>query len=233
MDSEPQKRKSFEDQNDREYKIRCFISKLETSMELGKRVLNDIIRKKARLAVIDREIFDTHRQITNRLMCVRQWQLKIKAEQEYIANYSRLVSQLKRQKTAILASVSAPPANDESQATASSRAENECTQERDLGETVSKNIRIDIIDNELSDIDKQIAETRRSVQLAEVKLMDEQYTIADRRKHVGELKRQKTELLAFVNELSDKLQQTEARTTSVVATPPSANSKSGEHDDAA
>lgn len=225
---EQQQPESFEDPNDSEYKIRCYISKLEARAETAKHVLKDFIWIKARLAAIDRDIFDIRRQTTNGLMYLRQLQLKVNAEQEFIDNLSRYASQLKLQKTAF---ASAPPANDESQATTSSRAKNECAREpeacqRDLDvEILRKNSRVDDIDNELFEIDKETTDTRRIIQSAEEKVRQVQNTIADYRKRVDELKRQKTELLAFLNELDDILQPIEARTTSVTAAvSPGANS---------
>lgn len=213
---------TFEDPNDNEFKIRCYISKLETRAETAKHVLNDVIWIKARLAAIDRDIFDTSRQITQLLMYLRQLQLKVNAEQELFDNLNRLASQLKLQKTAL-------PANDESQATASSRTKNESRQSDLDDEILRKNTRIDVIDNELSEIYKEMSDMRQTTQLAEAKIRKEQYTIADRRKCLDELKRQKTELLAFLSELDDIMQPLEAITTSMAAAaaaavPPSVNS---------
>lgn len=203
------KSEAFEGPNDSEYKIRCYIGKLETRAKTARHVLNDIMWIKVRLAAIDRDIFDTRRQKTHRLMCLRQLQSKVNAEQGLFDNLSRLASQLKLQKAALL--------NDGSQATASSRTENERAA-RDLDdEILRKKTRIDIIGSELSELDKEMTDMRQSTQLAEAKLRKEQNTVGDHRKHVDELKRQKTELLGFLSEIDGILQPIEART----AVPPS------------
>lgn len=207
MDSEsPRKRKS----SDSEYKIRCVNNKLEYLLAKGQRLLDEIIWKKTRIATIDKEIFDTDRSITERLLRVRQSKIKIKEDQTCIAQLDLRKYQLNREKSALLAFVNAASANDESPATSSSsRTENEGTREQELDEIAAKKIRIGAINDKLFDVDKHIMKFRAAVKRTEIKLTFDQDTVTNARRLTDELRRQKTELLAFLNEVDDKLNQVE------------------------
>lgn len=211
MDSEsPRKRKS----SDSEYKIRCFNNKLEYLLAKGKRLLDEIIWKKNRIATIDTEIFDTDRSITERLLRVRQSKIKIKEDQTFIAQLVLRKCQLNQEKSALLAFVNAASANEKSQATSSSETKNDGTQKQDLDKIAVKKIRIDAINNKLFDADNHIMKFRAVIKRTEIKLKFDQETVNNARKLADELRRQKTELLAFLNEVDDKLNQVEVATPS-------------------
>lgn len=212
MDSKLQERKS----TDIEYKVRCYISKIEIMIDSAKRLLNEVVWKKTRLVAIEKEIFDTNRLKTERLQHVQDLQAKIKDEQELLDLLSRRTSHLKRQKTALLT-----PADNESQATRV-RTQKRKSSQLDSDDIVSKKVEID---KELDAIGKQITRTRHTVQKTEAEIVFEQETIANHSRHVDELRRLKTELAAFANDVDDKIHQILAITIS--ATPPTI----GQHND--
>lgn len=206
MDSELQQRKSY----DTEYKIRCYVNKLDIMINVAKRLLNETTWKKTRLAAIDKQICDTAKLITEGRQNARDLQAKLTGEQELIALLSRSTSQLKQEKTVLLASVNAAPANGKSQATSSSSMRKRKPCQLNLDEIASKKTRIDNIDKELVDIDKQLTKARHIAQITEAKLIYEQDTVASHSRLVDELRPKKTELAAFMNEIDDKLDRIEA-----------------------
>lgn len=176
--------------------------------------MDKIIWTKTRIATIDREIFDTNRAITERLLRVRQSKTKIICDQKDIAQLNIRKCQLNRKKSALLTFANPASANDESQATASSRTKNEGVREQELDEIVSKMTKIGTIDEKLFDIDKNIAKRSAIVQRSDTRLTFIQETVTAARRHADELRRQKTELLDFLNEADDRMKQAEVTSSS-------------------
>lgn len=176
--------------------------------------MGEIIWKKTRIATIDKEIFDTDRSITERLLRVRQCKIKIKEDQTCIAELDLHKCQLNREKSALLAFVNAASANDESQATSSVGTKNEGMREEEMDEIAAKKVRIGVINDKLFDIDKHTMKFRTAVKGTEIKLTFDQETVTNARRHADELKQQKAELLVFLNEVDDKLNQVEVTTPS-------------------
>lgn len=173
MDSS-QKRKSFET----EHSIRCFNARLEHLLATGKRVLDDIVWKKTRIATVDSEIFYTSRAITERLLLVRQSRRNIISDKKNIVLLNVRKCELNREKSTLLA-------NKESHALETTRI---CT-----------------VDKELFDIDINIAKLKATIQRTETEVTFNQQAVAGARKLTDELRRQKAELLAFLNEIDDKI----------------------------
>lgn len=100
MDSELRKRKSSENQNDSEHKIRCFIAKLTTQMDKAQRQLDEILSKKTRIDTIDKELVEIDELMVFTRQFIQRMQKKIKTVQEM---YGRRARDLKRQRVALLA----------------------------------------------------------------------------------------------------------------------------------
>lgn len=133
MDSELRKRKSSEDQNDSEHKIRCFIAK----MDKAQRQLDEILSKKTRIDTIDKELVEIDELMVLTRRFIQRMQKKISTVQEM---YSRRARNLKRQRVSLLAqpvevtvaATQSPPPRADLKSVYHSKAEcTVCTMEHD------------------------------------------------------------------------------------------------------